>query len=583
MASRHREKPKGRTPTKTTVTAKKGPWWPAIAACAFGLVALVLLVKLWSSDSGSSSLGHSHGKRAPDPHAAHSHAQGLTGPQESDDSGAETESASTSGVPAARDALAGGTITDRRVAWPTADQWLRVVTLRDSNTRVVVLGTTLLGIAAGVVGSFTLLRKRALMGDALSHATLPGIGLAFMIASAAGGSGKSLPVLLAGAAVTGALGLGAVLLIRNLTRLKEDTALGIVLSAFFGAGIAVLGVAQRTGQGHAAGLESFIYGKTASMVADDAMLIAGAAALVTAGCALLFKEFRLLCFDAGYAASQGWPTVWLDVAMMTLVVVVTVVGLQAVGLILIIALLIIPAAAARFWTERLSTMMWIAAAAGGVSGVVGAAASAILPNLPSGAMIVIVAGLVFLFSMTFGRARGVLVRLRRRSALNRRVRRQHLLRAMYEAAEAEPMTLDHEANLATRSVRFDTLLRARSWSTRQLRQEIKRADDDGLVDYAPESRAARLTPDGYALATRVVRNHRLWETYLITHADIAASHVDRDADAIEHVLGSDMVRTLEAVLADNERQLAARPALISPHALNGPEAQLERGSRRTRS
>jgi len=255
--------------------------------------------------------------------------------------------------------------------------------------------------------------------------------------------------------------------------------------------------------------------------------------------------------------------------------------LQAVGLILIIALLIIPAAAARFWTERLSTMMWIAAAAGALSGIVGAAASAILPNLPSGAMIVIVAGIVFLFSMMFGRARGVLVRLRRRWALNRRVRRQHVLRAMYESIEDEPMTLDHEGDLARRAIPFDTLLRARSWSASQLRHEINRADDDGLVEYASESRNTRLTPEGFALASRVVRNHRLWEMYLITHADVAASHVDRDADAIEHVLGSDMVRTLEAVLTENQRALAAKPALVSPHALNRHNEQDNRAPRRT--
>lgn len=472
-------------------------------------------------------------------------------------------------------AFAGESITDRSLSWPTVDQWIRVVTLRDYNTRVVVAGTMLLGLAAGVVGSFTLLRKRALMGDALSHATLPGIGLAFMIASAAGFNGKSLPILLAGATISGILGLGAVLLVRNLTRLKEDTALGIVLSVFFGGGVAVLGVAQRTGQGHAAGLESFIYGKTASMVANDSLLIAISAVAVIAGCVLLFKEFRLLCFDSGYAASQGWPTVWLDVAMMTLVVAVTVVGLQAVGLILIIALLIIPAAAARFWTEDLSTMMWISALAGGVSGLIGAMASAIQPNLPSGAMIVIVAGVVFLFSMMLGRERGILVRARRRAKLNRRVRRQHVLRAMYESLVSDGDT-DQDLRLATQTIPFAKLVRMRSWSARELRRELSRADADGLVEAIPRSRDVRLTPEGVALARRVVRNHRLWETYLITHADIAASHVDRDADAIEHVLGSEMVSKLEALLTQSDLALAGGPALVSPHALKSPAGRAEK-------
>jgi len=189
------------------------------------------------------------------------------------------------------------------------------------------------------------------MGDALSHATLPGIGLAFVIANRMGADGKSLPILLCGATVTGLIGLGVVLILRHSTRLKEDTALGAVLSVFFGGGVALLGVIQQMREGHAAGLESFIYGKTASMGFRDVQLIAVAALGCMAACLLLFKELKLLCFDGQFAGSRGFPAVRLDVVLMGLVVTVCIVGLQAVGLILVIALLIIPAAAARFWTE----------------------------------------------------------------------------------------------------------------------------------------------------------------------------------------------------------------------------------------
>ncbi len=451
----------------------------------------------------------------------------------------------------------GNTITDRSIAWPTADEWLRVVSLRDYNTRVVLTGTTLLGFAAGVLGCFTLLRKRALMGDALSHATLPGIGLAFMFSVLAGGTGKSLPILLAGAAISGVLGLAMILLIRNLTRLKEDTALGIVLSVFFGAGVAVLGVVQRMGQGHAAGLESFIYGKTASMVASDAQLIAWVAALVVVACVLLFKEFRLICFDAEYAKAQGWPTVLLDVAMMALVIVITVIGLQAVGLILIIALLIVPAAAARFWTERLVVMLVIAGFIGAASSLTGSAISALLPNFPSGAMIVLMATLFFLISMFLGAERGVLIRWAARRAFERKVRRQHLLRAIFELTEGDELDI---GSLVT-PVPFQDLLAIRSWSAGLLGGEIRRAVGEGLViDTHTGGRKIKLTQQGFREAAQVVRQHRLWELYLITHADIAPSHVDRDADAIEHVLGPDMMAELEALLTP-----AGVPA--SPHLL----------------
>jgi manganese/zinc/iron transport system permease protein len=451
-------------------------------------------------------------------------------------------------------------LTCEASAMPTQEQVIRAVTLSDYNTRVVVLGTTLLGVAGGVVGSFTLLRKRALMGDALSHATLPGIAIAFLLAVALGLEGKSLLILLGGATVTGVLGLLVVLLLRHSTRIKEDSALGIVLSVFFGLGVALLGIVQQNPQGHAAGIEGFIYGKAASITAGDAWLIALSAVVSIVACALMFKELRLLCFDAGYARSQGWPVAWLDVAMMALVVLVTVVGLQAVGLILVIAMLIIPAAAARFWTERLDRMIIIAAAAGALSGFVGALASALLPDLPSGAMIVLVAGVVFGLSMLLGTSRGILVRVRHRHMLSRRVRRQHVLRAIYELIEHDA----HPGPLDLTPIGVEQLRRTRAWSHVALRHELRRAERDGLVEL--QENQVHLTPEGHSLASRVVRNHRLWEVYLITHADIAPSHVDRDADLIEHVLGADMVRKLETLLADASPD---RP-LTSPHALERP-------------
>ncbi len=454
------------------------------------------------------------------------------------------------------------TITDRSMDWPAAAQWRRVVFLQDHNTRVVLAGTAMLGIAAGVIGSFTLLRKRALMGDALSHSMLPGIGLAFMVAVSAGYNGKALPVLLIGATLSGLLGLGTILLLRNYTRLKEDTALGIVLSVFFGAGVAVLGVVQRMGSGHAAGLESFIYGKTASMLSSDAMMIGAAAALVIGVCTLFFKEFKLLCFDADYAATLGWPTLVLDVVLMALVVMVTVIGLQAVGLILVIALLIIPATAARFWTERLPTMILVSAVIGAASAAIGSAASALWPNLPSGAMIVLAGAILFAVSVFFGLKRGVLIRWLRHHDLATKVRRQHLLRGLYELMEADGLA--RRASILPHPVSWVKLLALRSWSPREVRREVARATRMGLVR-SETGRTILLTEFGLKEATRIVRNHRLWELFLITHADIAPSHVDRDADALEHVLGPETVQKLELLLMEQ----ASRDAVpASPHRMD---------------
>jgi manganese/zinc/iron transport system permease protein len=416
-----------------------------------------------------------------------------------------------------------------------------ILFLRDYNTRLVVICTMLLGCACGLMGGFLLLRKRSLMGDTLSHATLPGVGLSFMLAVALGGDGKSLPILLGGAAITGVIGCAAVLFIREQTRIKEDAAMGIVLSVFFGAGVAILGVIQTMPEGSAAGLESFIYGKTASMVLSDFQILVLVTVCVITCSLLFFKEFRLLCFDETFAAALGWSVKFLDILLFALITAVTVAGLQAVGLILIIAFLITPAAAARFWTNQLDRMLVLSALIGGASGWLGASLSAFIPRLPGGAVIVLVAALFFVVSMLIGTERGVMIRFLRQSQLKKRMGRQHLLRALYEILEGGRVT--EELNI--RTVPFRQIRGRRTWSDTQLRDYIRRAYNDGLVEAPNKVDSILLTKTGLAEAAQVTRNHRLWEMYLIEYADVATSRVDRDADMVEHILGEKMVTRLE--------------------------------------
>jgi manganese/zinc/iron transport system permease protein len=450
-----------------------------------------------------------------------------------------------------------------QIEWPSWADVFRVMLLRDYNTRLVVVTTGLLGLACGLTGCYLLLRKRSLIGDAISHATLPGVGIAFLVMSAAGANGKWLPGLLAGAAVTGVTGCALVLMLRRLTRIKDDAAMGIVLSVFFGAGIVLLSMIQTMPEGNAAGLESFIYGKTASIIASDFQLLAGVALAVTVISCLLFKEFRMLCFDESYAKSQGWPILLLDTLLMGLVTAVTVAGLQAVGLILIIAFLITPAAAARFWTERTAPMLLLSGIIGAASGWLGASVSALLPRLPAGAIIVLVAATIFVVSLFLGTSRGVILNVTRRLSLHRRVRRQHLLRSAFEVMELkgaiEPGT----------TVPFNELLTERSWSPRELEGLVKHAWREDLVRDPNARPGVTLTTAGFEQAKQVTRNHRLWEMYLINYADIAPSHVDRDADAVEHVLGEEMVRELETAFAVEHGvpMITPMPMPDSPHPL----------------
>jgi manganese/zinc/iron transport system permease protein len=284
------------------------------------------------------------------------------------------------------------------------------------NTLIVLSGVGLLGACAGLVGSFAVLRRRALTGDALAHAALPGVCLAFLALG-----GRNLSAMLLGAFLTGVLGVVVIAALRRWTRIKEDAAIGIVLGVFFGAGIALSRYIQtRLTTGSKAGLDSYIYGKTSDMLAQDVYLIAALALLCVAVIVLLYKEFQVIAFDPDFARAQGWPVYGLDLLLMSLLAVAVVIALPAVGVIMIAALLILPAATARFWTDRLSRLLILSALLGAGAGLAGAWLSSLSTSLPAGPIIVLCGTTAFLFSTLFAPRRGILSRL----LVRRRVGRQ---------------------------------------------------------------------------------------------------------------------------------------------------------------
>ncbi len=452
---------------------------------------------------------------------------------------------------------------------------IEVLTLRNYNTQLVVFSTTLLGVASGVVGSFLLLRKRSLMGDVLAHSTLPGIALAFLAMVALGMSGKSLGGLLIGATLSGLVGVAVMAGIRRTTRLTDDAAMGLVLSIFFGLGIALLSMIQTMPGASAAGLDSLIYGKTASMVKSDFYILSittGAAILISA---LLFKEFTVLCFDEKFAASQGWPVGVLDAALLILVTLVTVAGLQAVGLILVIAFLITPAAAARFWTQRAGAMAVLSGVLGGASGWLGSTVSALVPDLPAGALIVLTTTVIFLLSLFLAPQRGVFSRQHRQRQLRRKVDRQHLLRAAYEILEADSRVAATEAEkpwdgmVTNHPIARTALLAKRSWTAKMVDRILRKETRSGHLTSDSAAQSVQLSEEGFGEAARITRNHRLWEAYLVRYADIAPSHVDRDADMVEHVLDANLVRELERASQEDEAWVAVPASL---HTIPTPES-----------
>ncbi len=400
------------------------------------------------------------------------------------------------------------------------------------NTLVVLAGTVLLGVAGGLVGALALLRRRALLADAIAHATLPGLAGAFLVAAALGWQGRSLPLLLAGAAAGGAASLLVVRGLVRVGRFAEETAIGIALSTLFGLGVVLLSVVQRVPGGESAGLSQFIFGSAATMLPADVGILATVAAAAIALPLLLLKELRLLCFDEAFGAVVGLPVAWLDRLLLLLMLLVVVAGLPAVGMLLVIAMLVIPPAAARFWSDRLGTLLPLSAAFGGACGAAGSLLSASLPRLPAGAVIVVAAGGVFLASFLLAPRRGLLAASLRRGRLRLRVVEDHLLRALAEQPDAAGT--------------FATLASERGWRPAMATAIARWASLRGLVRI--EGGRAVATAAGLRRGREVARNHRLWEAYLVRFAAIAPSHVDWSAERIEHVLSPQLVAELERAL-----------------------------------
>ena len=404
--------------------------------------------------------------------------------------------------------------------------------------RNVLIGATLLGALGGMLGSFALLRRQSLLGDALAHAALPGVCLAYLVT----GTKSPLP-LFAGALVAGLIGALLILVTVRWSRIKEDGAIGIVLSVFFGIGIVLLTYIQKLPAGNQSGLDKYLFGQAATLVVEDLQVMAVLGAVVVAAILLFYKELKLLAFDPGFGASLGLPMRRLEGLLTLLLVVVVVVGLQTVGVVLIVATLITPAAAARQWTDRLGAMVLLSAGIGAVAGIAGSLASATVPRLPTGPVIVLVSSSVLIVSLLLAPERGIVWGMLRERQVADRIRRENLLKDLWLAGERR---LDFDSFLPS-----PYLMGVRGQTAGDLSRSARPLIRAGLAERQGDS--LRLTPAGREEAESVVRKHRLWEVYLTRRLELPSDHVHRDAEAMEHALSEAAVADLEEVLGFPER------------------------------
>ncbi len=279
----------------------------------------------------------------------------------------------------------------------------------DYTFQTVALGSALLGLISGVLGSFAVLRKQSLLGDGVSHSALPGVVMAFVLSGS-----KNTEVLLLGALLSGLLATLLIVGIVRHTRVKFDSALALVMSVFFGLGLVLLTYVQKIPNSNQAELKRFIFGQASTLLQRDILLMAVCGAVLIVLVLLFWKEFKLFTFDSDFAQSLGFSPKKLNLLLSFMIVLTIIIGLQTVGVILMSAMLITPAVAARQWTNKLWVMVSLSALFGAVSGLMGTAASSLVPKLPTGPAIVVCVSAIVVISILFAPGRGVLHRIYQR-------------------------------------------------------------------------------------------------------------------------------------------------------------------------
>lgn len=401
----------------------------------------------------------------------------------------------------------------------------------------VVVGTTLLASSSAVVGTFSYLKGQSLVGDAIAHALLPGVVLAFML-----GDGKNPAYLILGALVSGLIAHYGIAFIQNRTKLKSDTAVSLVLSTFFGFGIMLMSVVQQRGQGQQAGLERYLLGKAAAITMLDVYTFSALALVLLLGVALFYKGFQLMTFNEDFAHAIGLPVGLIRVTFTVLTVLAVTIGIQTVGVVLMAALLITPAAAARAWTKSLPQMIVLAAVFSAISAVLGTLISSAITKMPTGPWIVIILGLIGFTSLFIAPEKGWLFKRKRALENRSKINRENIMKLMYRQEEkrGKGNKLTSLQILSIRAMRDEALrvglkdLKKRLWI-------IEHIDGFSLTDL------------GRMEGRRVVRLHRLWELYLTERLGMAPDHIHPQAETMEHVITPEIEALLIKELGMPER------------------------------
>ena len=391
------------------------------------------------------------------------------------------------------------------------------------------------------------LRKMSLLGDTLGHAVLPGVCLAFLVT----GTKHIFPILI-GATASGLIGIFLINAIIAKSRIKSDAAMGMILSAFFGLGIVFLTMIQKQGTGNQSGLDQFLFGQAAALSSIDVWVLAIITFISLLVIAVFFKELTATTFDAGFAITLGIPVAFIQNSLMVLTTLAIVASIQAVGVVLVSAMLIIPAATSTLLVHRMIPLLILASGLGLLAGTGGAFLSFLGPSLPTGPFMVVTAGSFFVLAFFFAPRHGLLVRWLQHRLHRHKTEQENILKSIYHLFEQEGFRAPH--------IFFEALAAFRNETVYEVKKKARKLKHKKWIE--TEGPWLRFTESGRKKATQLVRNHRLWELFLVKEARLPADHVHVGADEIEHVLPPQVIQELEAIL---------HHATIDPHGKPIPQ------------
>lgn len=422
------------------------------------------------------------------------------------------------------------------------DLFLEFWTFSDANVTWVMIGTMLLGASASVIGGFAFLRKRSLVGDVLAHSAIPGVMTAFILFQT-----NSPTIMFIGAIFSSMAGLFIMNWLPKNTKIKPDAAMAITLSFFFALGLMELSYIQGLEVSGKSGLDKMLFGQAAAMLPSDLYLLSIVAVVILSVVTIFFDKFRLISFNNMYAKTLGINMFFYEAILAFLIITSVVIGLQVVGVVLMAAVLLTPVAAAKFWSENLSTMLFIAALIGSLSGLISANISYMAPAMPTGPWMVVVLSIFFMISVFFAPKRGLLFNLIKQYKLKLQINEENVLRTLYVLNERLPQVRSKMAAFRLdNSFGLEDIIKARYLAFNKLQQTIKRLyKKDLIIGVQSDQIEIGLSKKGIKLATDLTRKHRLWESYLAQKADIDPRNVHYQAELVEHLLTDDQVTLIE--------------------------------------